>query len=209
MPSIATFVAFASASLVLLLVPGPAVTYIVSRSLADGHRTAMAAVAGVEIGNFLHVVAATLGLSAILATSATAFSAVKWLGVAYLVTVGVRTLATIPPDLSIEQSHASARSALTRGVVINALNPKVALFFLSFLPQFVDDHTGSPALQTFVLGLTFVTLGCVTDSLYALIVSGARTRLVRGRGSTFVRRYVTGATYVALGIVASTAARPR
>ena len=209
MPSLATFVGFASASLVLLLVPGPAVTYIVSRGLADGRRAAISAVVGVEIGNFLHVVAATLGLSAILATSAAAFSAVKWLGVAYLMFVGVRTLATTPPELSIEASHASARGALTRGIVINALNPKVALFFLSFLPQFVDDGSGTPALQTFVLGLTFVALGCLTDSLYALIVSGARTRLLRGRGSTFVRRYVTGVTYLVLGVAASTAARPR
>lgn len=200
---------FAAASLILLLVPGPAVTYIVSRGLADGRRSAMAAVVGVEIGNFLHVVAATLGLSAILATSAAAFSAVKWLGVAYLVFVGIRTLATTPPELSIEASHATARGALTRGIVINALNPKVALFFLSFLPQFVVDGAGAPALQTFVLGLTFVGLGCVTDSVYALIVSGARARLLRGRGSNFVRRYVTGVTYVALGLVASTAARPR
>lgn len=169
----------------------------------------MAAVVGVEIGNFLHVVAATLGLSAILATSALAFSAVKWLGVVYLVAVGIRTLAMPPGELTLETSHSSMRRAMTRGVVINALNPKVALFFLSFLPQFVDPGTGSPAMQTFVLGLTFVAMGCLTDSLYALVVSGARARLMRGRGTTFVRRYVTGVTYLVLGFAASTAARPR
>jgi threonine/homoserine/homoserine lactone efflux protein len=148
MPSPATLIAFGSASLLLLIVPGPAVRYIFSRGLADGRRTALAAVVGIEVGNFLYVVAATVGISAILATSALAFSAVKWLGVAYLVVVGIRTLATIPGELNVETSHTSARRAMTSGVIINALNPKVALFFLSFLPQFVDPGNGSPALQT-------------------------------------------------------------
>jgi threonine/homoserine/homoserine lactone efflux protein len=98
---------------------------------------------------------------------------------------------------------------ITQGLIINALNPKVALFFLSFLPQFVNDQAASPAFQTFVLGLVFVGLGCITDSLYALAVAGARSRLVRGRGATFVRRYVSGFTYLVLGLAASTAARPR
>lgn len=208
-PDVATLLAFGSASLVLLLIPGPAVTFIVSRSLVDGRSTALAAVAGVEIGNFLHVVAATVGLSAILATSATAFAAVKWLGVAYLLVVGMRTLVTTPDDLTIEPTHTSLRRAMTQGIVINALNPKVALFFLSFLPQFVNDQAGAPALQTFVLGIVFVGLGCVTDSLYALAASSARSRLIRGRGSVFVRRYISGFTYLLLGLAASTAARPR
>jgi len=208
-PDFATLLAFGSASLVLLLIPGPAVTYIVSRSLVDGRATAMAAVVGVEVGNFLHVVAATVGLSAVLATSATAFATVKWLGVTYLLVVGMRTLVTTPDDLTIEPTHASFRRAMTQGIVINALNPKVALFFLSFLPQFVNEQTGTPALQTFLLGVVFVLLGCVTDSLYALAASGARSRLMRGRGSVFVRRYISGFTYLLLGIAASTAVRPR
>ena len=209
MPDVATLLTFASASLALLLVPGPAVMYIVSRSLTDGRTTAFAAVAGVETGNFLHVVAATVGLSAILATSATAFAAVKWLGVAYLFVIGIRTLATTPDDLSLEPTHASFRRALTQGIVINALNPKVALFFLSFLPQFIDEQTGTPALQTFALGIVFVALGCLTDSLYALAASGARDQLMRRRGALFMRRYVSGLTYLLLSVAASTVARPR
>lgn len=208
-PDIATLLAFGSASLVLLLIPGPAVTFIVSRGLVDGRRNALAAVVGVELGNFFHVVAATVGLSAIVATSATAFGAIKWLGVAYLVFVGVHTLSTAPDDLTLESMHGSSRQAMTQGFIINALNPKVALFFLSFLPQFIDEQSSSPAVQTFILGLVFVGLGCVTDSLYALAVAGARSRLVRGRGATFVRRYVSGCTYLVLGLAASTAARPR
>ncbi|MFZ9275322.1 MAG: LysE family translocator, partial [Ilumatobacteraceae bacterium] len=160
-----------------------------------------------EIGNFMHVIAATLGLSAIIAASATAFSTVKWAGALYLVFIGIRTLLTKPSPPDSRSTSATNRKAFTQGIVVNTLNPKVALFFLSYLPQFIDPDRGSPALQSFVLGSIFVVLGCCSDATYALTASALRDRLLTGRALPFVQRYVAGSVFVALGVVASTARR--
>ena len=138
MPTLADALTFAVASIALLVIPGPAVIYVINRSVADGRNTALAGVAGLEIGNLMHVIAATLGLSAIIAASATAFSTVKWAGALYLIYVGVRTLATKPTPPAATSASATARKAFRQGIIVNTLNPKVALFFLSFLPQFID-----------------------------------------------------------------------
>ena len=163
----AALLAFGAASVVLLLIPGPAVTYIVNRSVADGRSVALASVAGIELGNFVHVIAATVGLSAVLATSATAFTVVKWFGAAYLVGVGMKTLLTRPERLQAEAVRTSYRRAFTQGVVINIFNPKVALFFLSFLPQFIEHGHGPTWLQSLIFGSLFVLLGCLTDGSWA------------------------------------------
>src|SRR4051812_36441562 len=134
MPATSTIIAFAAASVVLLLIPGPAVLYIINRSVSDGRQAGLAAVAGLTTGNLVHALAAAAGLSAVLATSATAFDTVKWLGAAYLLWVGVRTLMKPAPAIDTEQPGVSSRRSFTQGVVVNILNPKVALFFLSFLP---------------------------------------------------------------------------
>ncbi|MEY3748200.1 MAG: hypothetical protein RLZZ449_94 [Actinomycetota bacterium] len=206
-PNLSDIVTFAIASLALLVIPGPAVIYILNRSVADGRNTALAGVAGLEIGNFMHVIAATLGLSAIIAASATAFSTVKWAGALYLVFVGIRTLLSKPTPPDARSTSATARKAFTQGIIVNTLNPKVALFFLSYLPQFIDPDRGSPALQSFVLGSIFVALGCCSDATYALTASALRDRLLTGRALPFVQRYVAGSVFVALGVVASTARR--
>ena len=206
-PNLSDVVAFAIASIALLVIPGPAVIYVLNRSVADGRNTALAGVAGLEIGNFMHVIAATLGLSAIIAASATAFSTVKWAGALYLVFIGIRTLLTKPSPPDSRSTSATNRKAFTQGIVVNTLNPKVALFFLSYLPQFIDPDRGSPALQSFVLGSIFVVLGCCSDATYALTASALRDRLLTGRTLPFVQRYVAGSVFVALGVVASTARR--
>ena len=206
-PNLSDVVAFAIASIALLVIPGPAVIYVLNRSVADGRNTALAGVAGLEIGNFMHVIAATLGLSAIIAASATAFSTVKWAGALYLVFIGIRTLITRPSPPDSRSTSATNRKAFTQGIVVNTLNPKVALFFLSYLPQFIDPDRGSPALQSFVLGSIFVVLGCCSDATYALTASALRDRLLTGRTLPFVQRYVAGSVFVALGVVASTARR--
>ncbi len=206
-PHLNDIVAFAIASIALLVIPGPAVIYVLNRSVADGRNTALAGVAGLEIGNFMHVIAATLGLSAIIAASATAFSTVKWAGALYLVFIGIRTLLTKPSPPDSRSTSATNRKAFTQGIVVNTLNPKVALFFLSYLPQFIDPDRGSPALQSFVLGSIFVVLGCCSDATYALTASALRDRLLTGRALPFVQRYVAGSVFVALGVVASTARR--
>jgi len=206
-PPLHDVVAFGIASIALLVIPGPAVIYVLNRSVADGRNAALAGVAGLEIGNFMHVIAATLGLSAIIAASATAFTTIKWAGAAYLVYVGVRTLLVTPTPPDSKSASATARKSFTQGIVVNTLNPKVALFFLSYLPQFIDPDRGSPALQSFVLGTLFVILGSMTDATYALTASALRDRLLSGRALPFVQRYVAGSVFVALGVVASTARR--
>lgn len=207
MPTLSSLLAFGVASVVLLVIPGPAVTYIVNRSVADGRSLALMSVAGLELGNFVHVLAATVGLSAVLATSATAFSVVKWLGVVYLIGVGVKTLLTKPERLSGSTTHTTYRRAFSQGVVINILNPKVALFFLSFLPQFIDTDRGPTWSQSLVLGSLFVVLGVITDGAWALLASAVRGVLLRGRAMPFIRRYISGSTFVGLGLVAARAQR--
>ena len=205
MPSAATIAAFAGASIILLLIPGPAVLYIVNRSVSDGREAGLAAVAGLTLGNLAHALAAAAGLSAVLATSSAAFSTVKWLGAGYLVYVGVRTLMRPPTVIDPDQPGVSVRRSFTQGIVVNVLNPKVALFFLSFLPQFIDPDKGRPALQALVLGLVFVGLGFCSDGTYSLVASSLRGVLLRGKTLPFVRRWVAGTVFIGLGLVAATA----
>lgn len=205
MPSLATIAAFAAASFALLVIPGPAVLYVLNRSVSDGRRVGLAAVAGLELGNFVHVLAAAAGLSAVLAASATAFTAVKWLGALYLVGIGVFTLARRPNPIGDDAATTTPRRAFAQGVVVNVLNPKVALFFLSFLPQFIDPDVGGAGLQALALGGVFVAIAVCTDGLYSLIASGLRGVLARGRTLPFVQRWVAGVVFIGLGLTATTA----
>jgi len=205
-PDAGSIITFAIASVTLLLIPGPAVIYILNRSVADGREVGLSAVAGLELGNLVHAIAASAGLSAVLATSATAFNTVKWLGAGYLVFVGVRTLLTRTSAVATESTSVSRRRTFVQGIVVNTLNPKVALFFLSYLPQFIDPDKGAAWSQALVLGITFVLIGCVTDGLYALTASALRDKLLSGRTLPFVQRYVAGTVFIGLGVVAATTA---
>ena len=191
--------------MLLLIIPGPAVIYILNRSVSDGRQVGLAAVAGLELGNLVHALAAAAGLSAVLATSAAAFTIVKWLGATYLIVVGIRTLLRPAPPLAADRATISPRRAFAQGVVVNILNPKVALFFLSFLPQFIHPDDGGVATQALVLGLVFVAIGCLTDSAYAMLASGLREVLLRGKTLPIVRRWVAGTVFIGLGLVAGTA----
>jgi threonine/homoserine/homoserine lactone efflux protein len=207
MPSLSTLFAFGVASFLLAVVPGPAVLYIVNRSVVDGRRIGLLAVGGIATGTFVHVLAAAVGLSAVLAASATAFNVVKWAGVAYLLWVGISTLVR---RQDLERSAAlpvmTGRRAYLQGMVTNIFNPKVALFFLSFIPQFIDpDKSGW--VQSLVLGVEFIAISLVSDSTYSLVASSIRGALLRGRALPFVRRYVSGSVFVGLGLVAATSRR--
>ena len=205
MPTASAIVAFAMASVILLIIPGPAVLYIVNRSVSDGRQVGIAAATGLSLGNLVHALAAAVGLSAVLATSATAFTIVKWAGAIYLVGVGVRTLMKPAPVIDPDRPGVSLRRSFTQGIVVNTLNPKVALFFLSFLPQFIDTDAGRPGLQALVLGLVFVAIGFCTDSTYSLLASGLRHVLLRGKALPFVQRWVAGTVFIGLGVVAASA----
>lgn len=204
MPDLGSIITFGIASIALLLIPGPAVIYILNRSVSDGREVGLAAVAGLELGNMVHVVAASAGLSAVLATSATAFNTVKWLGAGYLVFVGVRTLLMRPATMSGDSTSVTLKRSFTQGVVVNTLNPKVALFFVSYLPQFIDADKGAAWSQALVLGTVFVLIGCCTDGMYALTASALRNKLLTGRTLPIVQRYVAGTVFVALGVMAAT-----
>jgi threonine/homoserine/homoserine lactone efflux protein len=197
---------FLLAALVLLLTPGPAVLYIVARSVDQGRLAGLVSVLSIEVGNFFHVLAATLGLSAILMTSALAFTLVKYLGAAYLIYLGVRRLLTrdpIHPAASFQRQ--SLRRIFSQGVLVAILNPKTALFFFAFLPQFVEPARGSVTLQLLTLGCLFVLMAIVTDGMYALLASGFGERLKRSRSVLRVERYVVGGVYIGLGLTAALA----
>lgn len=203
-PQATTLLTFATASLALLVIPGPAVLYVLNRSVSDGRRVGLAAVVGLQVGSMVHVLAAAVGLSAVIAASAVAFNVVKWLGVGYLVWIGVRTMTLPAVALGGDLTRTSRRRALRQGAVVNALNVKIALFFLSFLPQFLDPGRGWVGLQALVLGLVFVAIALCTDSMYALLASGLRDVLLRGRSLAIVQRWVAGGIYIGLGVLAAT-----
>jgi threonine/homoserine/homoserine lactone efflux protein len=197
---------FLLAALILLLTPGPAVLYIIARGMDQGRVAGFVSVLSIETGNSVHVLAAALGLSAILMSSALAFSIVKYLGAAYLIYLGIRRLLTRNQDHEIARlQRQSLRRIYSQGVLVAALNPKTALFFLAFLPQFVDPSTGSVTLQLLTLGGLFVMMAIVTDSMYALLASTAGGWLKRNRSFLRADRYIVGSVYIGLGLTAALA----
>ena len=205
MPTPTTLLSFAAAALFLLLIPGPAVMYIVTRSAAQGRRAGLASVAGVHAGTSVHVAAAMVGLSAILVASATAFTVVKVAGAAYLVWMGIKSIrAGLTGTGEVTASALEARPlrrVFLDGAVLNILNPKTAIFFLAFVPQFVDPKTDHPALSVGLLGAVFIGIGLCSDSSYALAGGWVGERL---RSSPQLQRrkdIVAGTTFIGLGAV--------
>ena len=194
---------FLFASLALLLTPGPAVLYIVARSLDQGRLAGLVSVLSVEIGNSFHVIAATLGVSALLLSSSLAFSVVKYLGAAYLVYLGLRKLFSAAELQPAALKRQSLRRIFSQGVVVATLNPKTALFFLAFLPQFVDRSRGSVAGQMLALGCIFVMMAIVSDGLYALLAGSVGHWLKGTRSFLWAERYVAGSIYIGLGVTAA------
>jgi threonine/homoserine/homoserine lactone efflux protein len=199
-----TFALFCVAALALAVVPGPAVLYIVAQSVDQGRLAGFVSALGIGVGGLVHVVAATIGLSSLLASSATAFAIVKYAGAAYLVMLGIRRLLTretIEDDIvRVPRTH---RRLFVDGVVVNVLNPKTALFFIAFLPQFVDPNAAAPTLQIFALGLVFVVIALSSDSLWALAAGTAGAWLKRSSWYLGVKRWVTGTVFIGLGLSAT------
>src|ERR1700735_467748 len=196
---------FCVAAILLLLTPGPAVLYIVARSVEQGRIAGLASVCGITTGTLVHVLAAALGLSALLASSALAFAVVKYAGAGYLIYIGARRILSRPdtPAAQIELPPRSLGRLYRDGFVVNLLNPKTALFFLAFLPQFVDPSRGAVALQIAFLGVMFAGMGFLSDSAYAL-AAGTAGQWVK-RNSHYLRweRYVTGTVFIGLGVTAA------
>jgi threonine/homoserine/homoserine lactone efflux protein len=177
------------------------VTYIVTQSIDKGRRAGVVSALGISGGGLVHVAAATAGLSALIASSATAFTVVKLVGAAYLVVVGIRRLLSREDDAA-PAAEAPIERVFAQGVVVNVLNPKTALFFLAFLPQFASSAT-----QIAFLGCLFVAIALCSDSLYALLAAALAGRLRRGRAAARIRRWLSGGIFVALGATAAAAHR--
>jgi threonine/homoserine/homoserine lactone efflux protein len=195
---------FMSAAFALLITPGPAVLFIIARSVDQGRLAGIASVLGIEVGSLVHVAAAAFGLSAVLMSSALAFDLVKYLGAAYLLYLGLHKL-LVNEEVDPQRSapHLPRTRLFYQGFIVNLFNPKTALFFFAFLPQFVDRSQGSVTIQILTLGMIFMGMAVCSDSLYALL-AGTLGNWLRGNPK-FLRgvRYFSGSMYIALGLAAA------
>lgn len=204
MITLSTLAVFTLAALALVLIPGPNHLYITARGLAQGRAAALASAFGVETGTLVHIAAAAAGLSYVIATSATLFGIVKWAGVAYLVYLGVRAFTRKEQASAAAPEPQPLGKVFLEGVVVNVLNPKVTLFFLAFLPQFVKPEAGAPALQIVVFGVTLLLLGLLSDLVYAFAAGTLGSRLASGARAL---RYFSGVVYLGLGLVTALTGR--
>ncbi len=204
MPTLTVLAIFVPTALVLLLTPGPAVLYIIARSLEQGRGAGVVSATGVALGTLVHVGAAAAGLSALLVASPTALQVVRLVGAGVLIYLGGQRLFS-RPQAAGEGAPAPAplRRIFAQGVVVNLLNPKTTLFIFAFLPQFVDPQRGSTGLQVLVLGVLLVTLGLISDSCYALLAGSANRRLSGTGGQRPWGRAVSGGVLVALGVASA------
>lgn len=192
---------FLIAATVMLITPGPAILYIVARSIEQGRTAGIVSTLGIGFGSFFHIAAAAFGVSALLASSAMMFNTLKYVGAAYLIYLGVRKF--IDRE-ELDEAAVFEQKKLSRifyqGVFVNLLNPKTALFFFAFLPQFVDVKRGSVTAQIIFLGATFVLLGILSDGLYAILAGSAGNWLRGNLRFLRAQRYFSGSVFIALGV---------
>ncbi|MEJ7838689.1 MAG: LysE family translocator [Thermomicrobiales bacterium] len=205
MPTTSTLLLFALASLLLVIVPGPNVIYIVTRGIDQGRRAAVASALGVQASMLVHVGAAAAGLSAVLASSELLFNTVRFAGAGYLIWLGIRSWREPAFDLTVGtvQGTPHYRRIFQQGVTVNLLNPKVALFCLALLPQFVDPTRGSPAVQILILGSVMILVGIVSDSIYAMLSGGIGEWLKTRQKIAQHRQRFSGVVYIGLGALAA------
>jgi RhtB (resistance to homoserine/threonine) family protein len=198
---------FLAAGILLNLTPGPDTVYILGRSIAQGREAGVASALGICVGSIFHTCAAALGLSAILATSAVAFGAIKLLGGAYLILLGIKMLLDQRKHLSLPSTfrRRTSAAAFRQGVFTNILNPKVALFFLAFLPQFIDPASNIKVLAFLILGFAFVTTGTIWCLALAWFASAFSERLRRNETIAQWLNRTAGALFVFLGVRLATA----
>jgi threonine/homoserine/homoserine lactone efflux protein len=203
-PSPSTYAVFLVTAIVLLLIPGPAVLYVVTRSIEMGRRGGLASVAGITTGTIAYVLLATVGLSSLILASTAAFDAVKYVGAVYLFLLGVRRLLGRglgePDEDAVPRTR---RRAYAQGVFVNLTNPKTIVFIFAFIPQFIDPNAHDAGLQVLALGLTFALLGFLSDSMWALAAGTVADRLRGSSGIARVQRWVGGGVLVGLGILAA------
>ncbi len=204
MPEPSTLLVFLGATLLLLVIPGPAVLYIVTRSVTQGRRAGLVSVLGIHLGSLVHVAAAVAGLSALIAASATAFTIVKFAGAGYLIYLGIIAFRSAGKAEGFARPEPmSTRRIFWQGAIVNILNPKTALFFLAFVPQFVDPALGNTTLQLIVFGGVFICAGLVSDGTYAMVAGAAGARFLDSDAWRRGQGYVAGTIYTGLGLAAA------
>jgi threonine/homoserine/homoserine lactone efflux protein len=203
MPDPTRLALFVPAALALLVVPGPAVLYVVTRSIQQGRRAGLVSVLGLHTATLVHIAAAAAGLSALLVRSAIAYSIVKYAGAAYLVFLGIRALRSGDDPVEQVRVPATTRRLYVEGFVVNLLNPKTALFFFAFLPQFVDVHRGRVPMQMAILGLLFAFLGLCSDSAYAVLAARLGRRFAASPRFRRRQRRATAGILIGLGATAA------
>jgi threonine/homoserine/homoserine lactone efflux protein len=205
MPGIHQYWFFIATAVVLVITPGQDTFFILGRSLAGGRTAGIAAALGITAGSVIHTILAALGLSALLATSPYAFMAVKFAGAAYLIYIGIRALMTRAAKLPGEESRDAGRwDAFRQGIVSNLLNPKVALFFLALMPQFIDAASANKVAAFLMLGFSFVTLGVIWCVVLAIAAAQLRGWFLRRPSMAGVLNRVAGAMFIALGLKLAT-----
>ena len=202
MPTFETLLIFTAAALLMNISPGPSNFYVMSRSVVQGPRGGAVAAMGLALGSLVHVVAAALGLSAVLHYFPAAFGVIKLIGAAYLIYLGIRYLRGRDSG-AISNGRAQNRpysQIFTESILVEVLNPKTALFFLAFLPQFVDASRGPPAPQILLLG-SIVTLSAIPCDLFVAWVSGSAARMVAGNPRLVrIQEYISGSILIGLGL---------
>ncbi len=198
---LSTLMIFVTAALILLITPGPAVLFIVARSVEQGRIAGIVSTLGISAGTLFHVAAAAFGLSALLVSSALAFNIVKYLGAGYLIYLGITTLLRKSEIEEKEIKEKNLKRIFYQGIWVNLMNPKTALFFFAFLPQFVDVSRGSVTLQVLVLGTIFVMLGTFSDGIYALLAGSVGDWLRGNMRFLRAQKYFSGSIYLGLGLL--------
>jgi threonine/homoserine/homoserine lactone efflux protein len=203
-----TFLLFLAAASVIALSPGPGILYVAARTLADGRAVGLASSLGTGIGGLVHVAGGAIGVSALIMASAEAFTLLKIAGALYLVWLGIKTMREARFDIAVARTNAGPRQAFREGIVVEALNPKTAAFFLAFLPQFVDPANGAVWLQFLLLGLVSVTLNTAVDVVVAMLASRARSVALARPALLRRLRQAAGALIAGLGLALLFARRP-
>jgi threonine/homoserine/homoserine lactone efflux protein len=212
MPEFPQFALFLAAATVLAITPGPGIFYVAARTLAAGRAEGVASSVGTGLGGLVHVLAGAAGISALLMASATAFTVLKWIGAAYLILLGVRTIRQAREGLRapVESFQAESfqtvelktgsRRAFREGIAVEALNPKTAIFFLAFIPQFITPEAGSPGLQFIMLGLISVTLNTLVDLVVAFAADRIRTVAIGRTRRMSQLQQASGGAMIVLGV---------
>ena len=196
---------FVIASLILLITPGPAVLYIVARSIEQGTRAGIVSALGMQLGGLVHVMGAAVGVSALLMSSAIAFAVLKYIGAGYLIFIGVKTLISARNVQTLTRVEDAALQRVFReAVVVQIFNPKAAMFFFAFLPQFVSPSKGPVYVQLVALGVAYMAMAFATDCAYAAVAGRMSGWLRTSRKALRIQRQAAGATYIGLGLLTAT-----